>query len=179
VWAPAETDLTIRAQDAWFWRDDYYELGLHSVPSLVNSYENSVGHNTNMLLGLSPDPFGMIPSEDIKVYKLFGDAIRKCYGGAPINKTSGVGPTLVLHLGQTLVNRLVIQEDQPFGQHIRSYSLEFSPRSPKIKGTSIGNKKIEVLKDMMVSSVTLTITESTSSTPNITNFAAYYCPHMN
>ncbi len=54
----------------------------------------------------------MIPSEDIKVYKLFGDAIRKFYGGAPINKTSGVGPTLVLHLGQTLVNRLVIQEDQ-------------------------------------------------------------------
>lgn len=35
-------------------------------------YEDSVGHNANYLLELSPDPHGQIPAADVAAYKGFG-----------------------------------------------------------------------------------------------------------
>eukprot|EP01112_Ceratiomyxa_fruticulosa_P009025 TRINITY_DN2347_c0_g1_i9.p1 TRINITY_DN2347_c0_g1~~TRINITY_DN2347_c0_g1_i9.p1 ORF type:complete len:394 (-),score=56.19 TRINITY_DN2347_c0_g1_i9:565-1746(-) len=69
LFMPAETDCTIRSNDRWFWEDDYYQVGLKNSTELYENYELSVGRNTNFLLNLSPDPYGMVEAEDSLIYK--------------------------------------------------------------------------------------------------------------
>jgi len=147
---PAETDCTIRRNDRWFWEDDYYQVGLKNASELYNNYELSVGRNTNFILNLSPDPFGMVESEDSVVYQQLGNAITTCYN-QPINSTRGTNFTVSLDLGTpTKLNRIVIQEDQYFGQRVYTYSTfgKIGASSNWVlitNGTSIGHKRIERL----------------------------------
>lgn len=59
----------------------------------------------------------------VQRYKEFGDWIRSCYGSdGLIAYTSGNGTELSVSIptGST-IDRIVIQEDQAFGQRIRKY----------------------------------------------------------
>jgi len=174
IWAPAESDTTIRNQDKWFWTNDYYRVGIKSVDDLFQGYEAAVGRNTNFMLNLSPDPYGLVPLEDFIEYKQLGDRIRKCYG-VPLQSTSGNGTSITLHFSATTVfNRIVISENQQYGQRVRSFKLLINGNTPLSDGTSIGNKYILVADDSKANSVLLSI-PSSIDVPIISRFAAYYC----
>jgi len=194
IWAPGESDTPIRNHGLWFWTDTYYDYGIKSVGELFQEYEQSVGRNTNMLLNLSPDPYGVVPVADTIQYQRFGDALRKCYAKG-INSTS---ETLVLKQGTvqqiklilptvSVVNRIVITEEQTYGQLIRSYAVLYSlvdtvnDYKPLVNGTSVGNKRIEVLpQDIQARFLLLHFfgISSLSSVPAKYTFAAHLCDRL-
>jgi alpha-L-fucosidase len=70
-YVPAEQDGAIQGGEnaGGFW---YPQEHPKTVAELMAEYEDSVGHNANYLLELSPDPHGQIPAADVAAYKGFG-----------------------------------------------------------------------------------------------------------
>ena len=50
-----------------------------TLDELLNEYEDSVGHNSNYMLELSPNRAGAIPAADHQAYVAFGKALARCY----------------------------------------------------------------------------------------------------
>jgi len=180
IWAPAESDTTIRNNDYWFWMDNYFEIGIKNVSTLFSQYEATVGRNTNFMLALTPDPYGVVPAEDVLEYKALGERIQGCYGKSIAEAASNgtVEISLAFPPGTGAFNRVVISEDQSFGQRIRAYQIESIHDNKYIlraNGTSVGNKRIEVFEHpIKADGVAVTFTEYVDI-PVISKFAAYLC----
>ena len=77
-WRPAEADTPLRKLH-WFWHPND-EASLKSVAELIDTYDKTVGHGGQLMLGLAPDRRGLLPESDVKRLEEFGDAIRQRYG---------------------------------------------------------------------------------------------------
>ncbi|MBD8488487.1 hypothetical protein IFO69_06990 [Echinicola sp. CAU 1574] len=126
-------------------------------------YENSVGHNSTLILGITPDDNGLVPVKDANRMKEFGDEVKRIYA-SPIAETSGTGKKLMLKLETgEVINHVVLQEDIRFGERIRAFVLEGKVNGKWKEiytGSSIGHKHIIVLEDMEVDGLRLMIKES-------------------
>ncbi len=77
-WRPVEIDTPLRKLH-WFWHPQD-EASLKSLNELIDSYENSVGHGGQWMLGVAPDRRGQLPDSDVaRLYEL-GAAIASRYG---------------------------------------------------------------------------------------------------
>jgi alpha-L-fucosidase len=47
---------------------------------LLTTYDETIGHGGQLMLGLAPDRRGLLPDADVKRLEEFGAAIRKSYG---------------------------------------------------------------------------------------------------
>jgi len=77
-WRPAEADTPLRKLH-WFWHPND-EASLKSVAELMETYQKTVGHGGQLMLGLAPDRRGLLPESDVKRLEEFGAAIRQRYG---------------------------------------------------------------------------------------------------
>ena len=60
---------------------------------LATLYEQSVGHNANLLLDFSPQYSGELPPESVAAYAAFGDWVYACYGPTNrLNSTAAADP---------------------------------------------------------------------------------------
>jgi hypothetical protein len=117
---------------------------------------NSVGHNSNFMLELSPDPQGRIPPADTAAYAGFGAALRSCYtgpgaakaelGGVPVN---GMHFDLAGAAGSSVDRVLLAENVAECGQLVTGYELLASPAgaggrwtSLNVSGQSIGHCRI-------------------------------------
>jgi alpha-L-fucosidase len=97
-------------------------------------YDNSVGHNANLLLGVTPDFTGSLPAAHVARYTEFGDWIRGCYGqhnilaekkGVKVQPSRAKSVSIVLPLPlASSFDRLWIMEDISQGQKIAAFTLE-------------------------------------------------------
>lgn len=62
-WYPAEVNVTILANGAWFWAPGKHP---RSLSQLFDVYFTSVGRNANLILNLSPDRRGLIPDDELE-----------------------------------------------------------------------------------------------------------------
>ena len=62
-WYPAEINVTILANGAWFWAPRKHP---RSLSELVDIYYRSIGRNGNLILNLSPDTRGLIPDDQTR-----------------------------------------------------------------------------------------------------------------
>jgi alpha-L-fucosidase len=76
-WRPVEVDTPLR-KFHWFWHPND-EASLKSVDELVDSYENSVGHGGQWMLGVAPDNRGLLPDSDAARLRELGETIRARY----------------------------------------------------------------------------------------------------
>jgi len=58
-------------------------------------YYKSVGRNSTLILGLTPDPHGLLPQKDVKRLEEFGNAIRHNFAN-PLGTTQGNGTEISL-----------------------------------------------------------------------------------
>jgi hypothetical protein len=161
--------------------------GVHAPDQLRNMYETSTGSNTALIIDIAPFPNGTVPPEQIQAAQTLGDFIRGCYQAPPVATGSGLGVwnvTIVPSSGQPAsVDRLVSREDQMTGgQRIRGYTISATlPNGTTVQlasGSSIGNKRIDVLSSpLTVASLTLTIT-SARDTPLVASFSAFACSSL-
>jgi alpha-L-fucosidase len=76
-WRPVEADTPLH-KGHWFWHPND-ESTLKSVDELIATYDQSVGHGGQLMLGLAPDRRGLLPDADVKRLQEFGTAIHSRY----------------------------------------------------------------------------------------------------
>lgn len=76
-WRPVEADTPLR-KNHWFWHPND-EQSLKSVDELLDSYEHTVGHGGQWLIGIAPDSRGLIPDVDAARLRELGAAIKTRY----------------------------------------------------------------------------------------------------
>jgi alpha-L-fucosidase len=76
-WRPIEADTPLRKLH-WFWHPND-EASLRGLDDLIASYEDSVGHGGQWMLGVAPDNRGLIPDADVARLRELGDALRRRY----------------------------------------------------------------------------------------------------
>lgn len=174
---PAMSDAPLRGfnnRHEWFW-DPGDEEFIFPLNNLVEMYYNSVGHNTSLILGVTPDDRGLLPEPDVKRLKEFGDEINRRFSN-PLATTSGVGDKYTLNLrGNKKINQIVLMEDISKGERVRKFVLEGKTKSGwqiLFEGSCIGHKFIHRFDEMEASSVRLKISESKGEA-QIRNFSVF------
>lgn len=174
VWMPLEVDVTLKDHN-WFWSPTNSK-NLRSLDQLMDIYYQSVGRGALLLLNAAPDTTGLIPAEDMKLYKQFGDEINRRFNKS-LASTSGKGETVELKFEKaTRIDHVIIQEDIVFGERVREYVIEGQSAENWIelaKGTSIGYKRIERFNAVDVSAIRVRFTRF-SYPPIIKNLSAYF-----
>lgn len=142
-----------------------------------------------LMLDLTPDRTGLIPSAYARRYKQLGDFIRSCYDNSilPSERITSENSLVYILSFDSIpitIDRTVIREDQTLGQVTREYiidvqvvdSLNDNTWTTVVQGTSIGNKKIDIWQagPQLVNAIRLTITK-TVDTPVIKSFTAHLC----
>jgi len=174
---PAMSDAPLRGYNGrheWFWEPGD-EDHIFPLDHLMKMYLNSVGHNSTLIIGLTPDPTGLLPQPDVKRLKEWGNEISRRFG-TPVATTSGTGNEYILELKKSaIINYVVLQEDIAIGERIRQYRIEsFSNgRWSEIdKGQVIGHKRIQKIEPVKAKKLKLVIEKSLGE-PKIRTFEVY------
>ena len=118
-----------QGQSIWWWSPSQ---SIKSLRELQIEYDNSVGHNANLLLGVTPDFTGRLPAAHVARYTEFGDWVRRCYGqqnilaekkGVQVKQAKHASIVLQLPSASSF-DRLWIMEDISQGQKIAAFTLE-------------------------------------------------------
>ena len=177
-WMPAMSDAPLRGYNGrheWFWEpgDDAH---IFPVENLVNMYINSVGHNSTLIVGLTPDARGLLPDADVQRLKEWGEAIKSRFSN-PLGSAQGEGKELQIQLpGKEKVNQLVIQENIKNGERIRKYEVQarVNGKWEKVcEGQVVGHKRIQQFDPVTTNRIRLLIPEALG-TPQIKNFSIFY-----
>jgi alpha-L-fucosidase len=177
-WNAGESDFTLRwnntFQGGWFWHEGDDDK-IFTVDQLMKKYENSVGHNTNMLLGVVIDKRGLVPDADAKRLAAFGQAIKAKYGH-PLKTVKGTGNKVLMNFNRpTKISRVVLQEDIRYGERVLSFQIEGKTASgwtTLYKGTNIGHKHIALLDATEVKAIRLHVLKA-KLTPIIRAISVY------
>ncbi|MBT4410970.1 MAG: sulfatase-like hydrolase/transferase, partial [Bacteroidetes bacterium] len=175
IWAPLETNTTLYDHH-WFWSPEK-EKKRKSLDQLMECYYKSVGYGSVFLLNSTPDTNGLIPADDIKLYKAFRQEIDRRFKKplAAIKNKKGELKTLNFKLTKK-VNHLITMEDYRQGHRIREYSIEGYRNGQweeLYKGQSVGRKKIDFFPDVEISKIRIKALNSIGE-PLIRSLSAYY-----
>lgn len=58
------------------------ENNLYPLSVLMDKYEKSVGRNATLIIGLTPDPSGLLPKGDVQRLKEMGNEIKRRFDTA-------------------------------------------------------------------------------------------------
>lgn len=178
-WVPAMADTPLRGYNGrheWFWEPGDDDKAVYPLENLMDMYEKSVGRNATLIVGLTPNPDGVIPEGDVKRLKEWGEEIARRFG-TPLALTSGKAKKLSLDLkGKQKVNYYILQEDITLGERIRAYRVEARTGGKWVtvaKGISVGHKRIERFGPVEATAFRVVV-EQCTDTPQIRNFSVYY-----
>lgn len=176
-WCPGEADFPLREhafEGGWFWHEGE-ENKIRSVDDLRERYIQSVGRNTNMLLGIVVDDRGLVPEADAQQLGEFGDEIRSLFS-KPLGSINGKGNEFIIEFNlPQIINYVVIQEDIFKGERVREYKLygkEKGDWQVLSEGSCIGHKRIEKIDNKNLSGIKLEIIKA-EGTPNIKGIECY------
>ena len=173
---PAMSDAPLRGDGGhdWFWEPNREHL-IFPLDKLVEKYYNSVGHNTSLILGVTPGPDGLMPQADAKRLNEFGKEIKRRFSNS-VATTSGRGKKLTIKLpGKTKVNQLVLMEDIAMGERVREFIVEGKTANGWVcltKGSCIGHKYIIRFDPVEVSRLRL-VNKKSVGEPIIKEFSVY------
>lgn len=165
LWCPGEADFTLRHnssfQGGWFWTKNQ-DNRIFTLDELMKKYCNSVGRNTNMLLGIVIDDRGLVPDADVQRLKEFGQRIRKEFS-TPLASANGSGRQVELVVNSPQPIRYIrIREDISKGERVLKYrveALQDGNWTTVHEGRSIGNNRIIPAPLPGIETIRLIITE--------------------
>lgn len=177
-WVPAMADVPLRSYNGrheWFWEPGD-EDSILPLDSLMEIYRGSVGRNATLIIGLTPDPSGLIPEPDRARLAEFGVMVDRLYAH-PDASVSGNGSRFVIKLDRSRpVDRCIISEDISRGERIRKYRIEaMTSKGWKTicEGQSVGHKRIESFPATSTSRLRLVI-DKYDGMPELKEFSAFY-----
>ncbi len=153
AFVPSEIDTSIRP--GWFWHP---EEEPHSLEHLFHVYLTSVGGNACLNLNIPPNRDGLFDQRDVQRLKEFGELLRREFGSplpARVEKEAGCPPTqpcytITFDQPQKEPKYVVLGEEIACGQRIEAFRItadNTDSRMSLFEGTTVGNKKICVLRD--------------------------------
>ena len=183
-WRPAEADTPLRKLH-WFWHPND-EASLKSVAELMETYNKTVGHGGQLMLGLAPDRRGLLPESDVKRLEEFGAAIRERYGNNLMKQRLPGGEAALALDGDSDTfwsapvgsRHGVVEADFPIpvtfdhalsmewineGQKVEKYAIEVFKDGKWVSvagGQAIGHKKIDEFPAVTTQRVRLNILSS-------------------
>jgi alpha-L-fucosidase len=177
-WMPAMSDAPLRGHDGrheWFWEPGD-EAHIEPLEDLMDMYYGSVGRNSTLIIGLTPDPNGLLPEPDVRRLKEWGREIERRFSN-PLAETFGEGTTLELRLsGAQAVNHFIIQENIRHGERVRRYEIQAEVDGEWVtvsEGTCIGHKRIQKVQSVSTEKIRLIILDAVSK-PQIKHFGVYH-----
>lgn len=178
-WMPAMADSPLRGANGrheWFWEPGDDDRAVYPLETLTEMYEKSVGRNATLVLGLTPNPDGLLPDGDVQRLKELGDEIRRRFF-APAASTEGKGNTVTLPLEKKQqINYYQLRENIRLGERVRKYRIEAHVNGRWIQvaaGSAVGHKRIESFPPVTATACRLVIDASTAP-PDIAEFSVYY-----
>ncbi|MEX0882402.1 MAG: alpha-L-fucosidase, partial [Cyclobacteriaceae bacterium] len=158
----------------WFWEPNREHI-IYPLENLVEMYYNSVGHNSTLILGVTPNPDGLMPAADVKRLKEFGNEINRRFSD-PIARISDTGnnTTLILEKAQ-LIDHIILEEEISNGERVREFILEANINgkwTTIYKGSSIGHKHIVKLDPVHTDKVRF-VSLSSEGEPQIKSMSVY------
>ncbi len=133
---------------------------VRSPEELLDCYVNSVGRNSNLLLGMAISTDGQF--EDEEQFIAFGKLLNKTFGQplAALDCAEAEKNALTLSLGgETDGKYLVLRENIEEGQHIRAFRVLLDGKEV-YSSQCIGHKRIIPLSIPAGAVVTVEITEA-------------------
>jgi alpha-L-fucosidase len=173
---PAMSDAPLRGYGGheWFWEPGDKRL-IYPLDKLMTMYDHSVGHNSTLILGVTPDTRGLIPEADVQRLREFGWEIGNTLS-YPLAKTSGIGHRFELKLNNgACFDTVIIQEDIQYGERVRQYNMDVykdGQWQSLVDGTCIGHKRIHRVPPKQVEVVRLTL-EQAAGIPMIKQLAVF------
>jgi len=172
-WLPAMSDAPLRGHGGheWFWEPGDETL-LWPLEDLVDMYCRSVGHNSTLILGLTPDDRGLLPEADVARLHELGAVLEQRFGHplARIEPTQeGAVVTLALP-EERAFDTVVIQEDIRHGERCRRYGLELRRDGEWQEigaGTCIGHERIQRLNGPVRGTELRLVVRESVATPRI------------
>ncbi len=187
-WRPVEADTPLR-NEHWFWHPND-EQSLKSIDELLTTYDQTVGHGAQLMLGLAPDRRGLLPESDVARLEEFGQALRARYGhnlvlshvpaSAEISAALDGNPDTfwtapagshhsmleVTFPAPITFNRALTMEWLNDGQRIQKYSIDIwtgNAWKAVASAQAIGHKKIDIFPPVTAARVRLNILSSTGA----------------
>ena len=177
-WMPAMSDAPLRGHKGghdWFWNpsEDHH---VNPIDKMMNMYYGSVGHNSTLILGITPDNRGLIPNADVAMLKAWGDSIKKVFK-TPVASLKPQQKDYTINIpSQKSFSKIVIQENIQEGERVRSFVIEvrINDQWKAIKeGSCIGHKYIGLLDTPIKATAVRLIIKEATSAPMIKTFALY------
>ena len=177
-WMPAMSDAPLRGHKGghdWFWNpsEDHH---VNPIDKMMNMYYGSVGHNSTLILGITPDNRGLIPKADVAMLKAWGDSIKKVFK-TPVASLKPQQKDYTINIpSQKSFSKIVIQENIQEGERVRSFVIEvrINDQWKAIKeGSCIGHKYIGLLDTPIKATAVRLIIKEATSAPMIKSFALY------
>jgi len=176
AWCPAMSDAPLRNHE-WFWTPGD-EHKIEPLDRLVQMYYQSVGRNSTLILGTTPDPSGLVPAADAARLAELGDAVSRRFArtvGRTVGRTAGSGDLVELVFPEpTALDHVIIQEDIRHGERIREYgvvAVTAAGEQVVASGTSVGHKRIHRVDPIVARAIRLRVGRSTDI-PQVSCFAA-------
>ena len=177
---PAMSDAPLRGYNGrheWFYEPGD-EAHIYPLKHLIAMYDGSVGHNSTLILGLTPDNRGLLPEEYAARLAEFGAAIKKRFASPHAIKENLIGEKSIELENKTgkVIRDIVIQEDIAYGERIRAFEIEakIGQKWTKIyEGTSIGHKHIIPLTESLISTAVRLKIKDALDDAHIKSFAIY------
>ena len=114
------------ARHEWFWEPGDEEH-IFPLEELMHMYYNSVGHNSTLIMGLTPDPRGLLPEADAKRLEEWGAAIKKTFQNPSLPPPQRGSIVLSFDNPQNISN-IIIQEDITMGQRYEPTASKPTPK---------------------------------------------------
>jgi alpha-L-fucosidase len=178
-WLPAMSDAPLRGHGGheWFWEPGDERL-IYPLDKLVDMVCRSVGHNSTLILGLTPDDRGLLPDADVERLAELGAALERMFS-EPVAQLErplrGTSARLNLDSGATF-DTVVLQEQIEHGELVRAYVLEVrrDGQWQRIgEGTCIGHKRIQRLDEPCTGEAVRVRVADSRGEPHLRNFAVY------
>ena len=185
-WRPVEADTPLRNLH-WFWHPND-EASVKSLDELLTTYDETVGHGGQLMLGLAPDNRGLLPDSDVARLKELGDAIRERSKNNLATEHTATDAETALALDDNpdtfwtapaashhailevnfakpvTFNRTRTMEWINDGQKVQSYAIEiWTGKEWKqiVRAQAIGHEKVDLFPPVTASKVRLHILSST------------------
>ncbi|WP_290797247.1 sulfatase-like hydrolase/transferase [Flavihumibacter sp. UBA7668] len=177
-WMPAMADAPLRGYNGrheWFWEPGD-EAHIFPLEKLMEIYNKSVGRNSTLIIGITPDNRGLVPDLDQQRLQEWGKAIDERFGN-PLATVSGKGKMIQLKLKKPVtIKDIVVQEDILEGHRVKAFQIQGFVKGKwqiLFTGSAIGHKFIHHLNEpLSTDHLRLIVTES-SDEAIISNFSVY------
>lgn len=199
-WRPVEADTPLHAGH-WFWHPND-ESTLKSVDELLTTWDSTVGHGAQLMLGLAPDRRGLLPEADVARLAEFGNALHARYAHNLALHHMAASPEVAAALdgnpdtfwsapagsshstlevdfpAPVTFNRALTMEWLNDGQRVRQYSIDIwtgTAWHSVASAHAIGHEKIDIFPTVTARRIRLNILSSVNGAA-IREFQLYNVP---